>query len=573
MPRLNNLDSLKLVMVNLRSTPLYLLLGILNLSILVPQASLDPDPHHDGVMFAAAVAVADGKVPNRDVFAQYGPLAPMIHGQILKIFGVQLLNLRLATAVMLVLTALILFALLRSQVGFKTAFLLQLLWVVSYPKLPLPPLMPWASVICTLLLLAAWSCWKIASNSDTNLFKIRFLYFLSGLTISLAIFVRIQMLFFVLLLVVFILYKSYNRDPLFSQSKYFALGCSILILGFVLWMSNNGSLGDFIEQCITWPREFYGSAYLPTTIFTKDGFIYWSTWYYYPFFFFVAFLLVRLSKKYQGLFILRDRRYGYILWTSTAILAIALSFLGTFEVNPKSYLNPLLQLQWLIEKIPLSLFYFLAALGFIKIVSFLLPGQRSFGFFEITIIGAAIAQLYPGNDPIHLWWIAPILLVALIPSLYKDKINSESMRSFSIFLLVFFLLLSVVNLMQLHSKDRIYFPEETVLSGMQAPLDESRFVGRSIELLTQYSTSNQISFDCADGLYATAGGSYLPVDKYFVNWGPARNPTKRDTSIIFICRTGYDEMLLKYPPNQFEVLHKIRSLSGMENYILTTKSP
>jgi hypothetical protein len=230
-------------------------------------------------------------------------------------------------------------------------------------------------------------------------------------------------------------------------------------------------------------------------------------------------------------------------------------------------------LQWLIEKIPLSLFYFLAALGFIKIVSFLLPGQRSFGFFEITIVGAAIAQLYPGNDPIHLWWIAPILLVAIIPSLYKDKINSENMRSWSIFLLVFFLLLSVVNLIQLHSKDRIYFAKETVLSGMQAPLDESRFVGRSIELLTLYSTSNQISFDCADGLYATAGGSYLPVGKYFVNWGPARNPTKRDTSIIFICRTGYDEMLLKYPANQFEVLHGIRSLSGMENYILTTKSP
>jgi hypothetical protein len=433
--------------------------------------------------------------------------------------------------------------------------------------------MPWASVICTLLLLASWSCWKIASNSHANLFKIRFLYFLSGLTISLAIFVRIQMLFFVLLLVVFILYKSYFRDPLFTQSQYFVLGCSILILGFVIWMSNNGSLGDFIEQCITWPREFYGTAYLPTTIFTKDGFIYWSTWYYYPFFFFLAFILVRLSKKYQGMFNLRNRRYGYALWTTTTILAIALSFLGTFEVNPKSYLNPVLQLQWLIEKVPLSLFYFLAALGFIKIVSFLLSGQRSFGVFEITIVGAAIAQLYPGSDPIHLWWIAPILMVAIIPNMYKDKINSENMRSMFNFLLIFFLLFSVVNLGQLHSKDRVYFGKNTVLSGMQSPIDESRFIGRSIELLTQYSTSNQISFDCADGLYATAGGSYLPVDKYFVNWGPARNPTKRDFSIIFICRTGYNEMLLKYPPNQFEVLHEIRSLSGMENYILATKSP
>ena len=98
--------------MTLRSTPIYVLSAILNLLILAPQARLDPDPHHDGVMFAAAVAVSEGKVPNRDVFAQYGPLAPVLHGQILKIFGNQLLNLRLATAVMLTITAVILFALL-----------------------------------------------------------------------------------------------------------------------------------------------------------------------------------------------------------------------------------------------------------------------------------------------------------------------------------------------------------------------------------------------------------------------------------------------------------------------------
>ena len=573
MARLKRDSFLRSYLMTLRSTPVYVLSAILNLLILVPQATLDPDPHHDGVMFAAAVAVSEGKVPNRDVFAQYGPLAPILHGQILKIFGNQLLNLRLATAVMLAITAVILFALLRYQVGFKIAFLLQLLWVISYPKLPLPPMMPWASVICTLLLLLTWLCWRSASGPKLTSVKISFLYFLSGFAISLAIFVRIQMIAFVLVLVIVIFYKLLIRKSFQPQSVYFVFGSFFVILGFLLWMFKNASLFDFIEQCITWPREFYAGAYSPTTIFTKDGFIYWSTWYYYPFFSFLILLLIHLSKKYKGLLGLRDWRRGSFLWSSLTVFAVALSLLGTSDVEPKSYLNPILQLQWLIEKTPLSFFYFLATLGFVKIVSVFLPGRKSYGFFEITIVAAAVAQLYPGSDPIHLWWITPILLVAVVPDFYKQEISSGNAKSLFSRFLVFLILVSVVNLIQLHSMERVTFGKETILSGMEAPYDDARFVGKSIELLTRYSSSNRISFDCADGLYATSGGSYLALDKYFVNWGPIHKPIHHDSSIIFICRKGYDEMILKYPLIRFEVLHKIQSLSGRENYILKARVP
>jgi hypothetical protein len=560
-------------LASLRSASIYILLAILNLFILVPQARYDPDPHHDGVMFAGAVAVAEGKVPNRDVFAQYGPLAPILHGQILKTFGIQLLNLRLVTALLLTLTALIVFALLRHQVGFKIAFLLQLLWVVSHPKLPLPPLMPWASVICTLLLLIAWLCWRTASRLDLKSYKILFLYFSSGLAISLGIFVRIQMLAFVLVMIIIILYKLLTRNTLPLQSMNFVLGCFVAVLGFLFWMSKNGSLADFIEQCITWPQEFYGRTYLPTTVFTKDGFIYWSTWYYYPLFFALVSLLIHLTKKYKGEFGLRNTPQSFSLWFTATILAIALSLLGTFDVQPKSYLNPILQLQWFIEKIPLSFFYFLATFGFIKVVATFLPGRKSYGFFEITIVAAAIAQLYPGNDPIHLWWIAPILLVAVVPDFYRRWINSGNLKAVFSYLLIFSILISTVNLIQLHSKERVTYSKDTVLSGMQASADEVTFVGRSLELLSQVSSSGQVLFDCADGLYATSGGAYLAADKYFVNWGPERKPMERSASIVFICRRSYNEILVKYPPNRFEVVHKIASLSGRENYILKARVP
>ena len=44
----------------------------------LPFARLDFDPHHDGVMVATAVAIRDGAIVHRDVFAQYGPVAPLL---------------------------------------------------------------------------------------------------------------------------------------------------------------------------------------------------------------------------------------------------------------------------------------------------------------------------------------------------------------------------------------------------------------------------------------------------------------------------------------------------------------
>ena len=56
------------------------------------------DLHHDGIMFKAAVDVAAGKVPFRETFCQYGILTPLLQGAFIKIFGAELLVLKLLTA-------------------------------------------------------------------------------------------------------------------------------------------------------------------------------------------------------------------------------------------------------------------------------------------------------------------------------------------------------------------------------------------------------------------------------------------------------------------------------------------
>ena len=44
---------------------------IIEFIIFALQAPFDPDPHHDGLSYAMAIASKDGYLPNRDFFAQY----------------------------------------------------------------------------------------------------------------------------------------------------------------------------------------------------------------------------------------------------------------------------------------------------------------------------------------------------------------------------------------------------------------------------------------------------------------------------------------------------------------------
>ena len=82
---------------------------ITNLIFFANISRFDPDPHHDGVMFTAALASALGKVPNREFFAQYGPLTPVLQGMWLDLTSPTLFNLRLLHAIILTISALLMF--------------------------------------------------------------------------------------------------------------------------------------------------------------------------------------------------------------------------------------------------------------------------------------------------------------------------------------------------------------------------------------------------------------------------------------------------------------------------------
>ena len=65
------------------------------------------DPHHDGVMLAAAAALAEGKLIFKEVFCQYGPLSVLIQSIPVRIWGAEDLVIKFTTVVFYGLSAVV----------------------------------------------------------------------------------------------------------------------------------------------------------------------------------------------------------------------------------------------------------------------------------------------------------------------------------------------------------------------------------------------------------------------------------------------------------------------------------
>ncbi len=525
-------------------------------------------------MFAGAVASADGLIPNRDFFAQYGPLAPFIHGIWLRIFGDTLFNLRIFTALLLAVTGPLVFIVVSNYQSHKTAFLAQLAWILSYPIQPLPHSMPWATVISSFLMVLAIYCYLKTKSSQHPAFWGVIVGSIVG-TLFLLRFQLILLLIFTLL--VFNPFgKQFNRWVA-STNKTISISAISSFSISVLIMIRLDSLDEYVVQCITWPSEYYGLTYLPWNIFSKEGFIYWSTWYYYPFFFlffYFAFKHFRgfpktlksnssLGRKLVFLFLL-------------LLILIAYSLFSNYSVEPKSYLNPILQLQWLFLRIPIAFYFFLSVFFVSRFIRglFQLKKFKKGNFVSIVAL-CAVFLLYPGSDPIHLWWSAPVLLAAFFVEFHPNSIlrnstvvDQRSLNGIFVTLIMF----SVALIPQTFFKERTTFAAP-ILKGLFAPQSYVDSLDATLLAITsfvdEHRNHSHLSFDCRDGLYAVATGSFLSIDRQFVSWGPDLDAKSHEVENVFVCDISDTDLAARYPKEAFKVISRIRTGEGRWNVIVS----
>jgi hypothetical protein len=223
---------------------------------IIMQYRWNPDPHHDGIMFTAAVGFNEGLRPNVDFFAQYGPLGPILQGFGLQVFGTTLFGLRFFSAVLLIFSG-ALFTIRAFQVyGLKVACGLWACWALTGPMG-----LPWSSVMSTFSIVLVLFV-SFGYRVQTFFFRPQVFLFVSQSLIICSL-IRIHLAVIVVLIGLTLVTKRSSLPRGFT-SRWLSLSITnTLLLIFLLYKFE--ILGAYFDQSFVWAISRYSTPELTRT--------------------------------------------------------------------------------------------------------------------------------------------------------------------------------------------------------------------------------------------------------------------------------------------------------------------
>lgn len=506
----------------------YLIAGMLTAYIYFRVAPLQVDPHHDGVILGAAVAVAEGRPILSGAFSQYGPLPAMIQGFVLWLFNTQLLTLRLLTAGQCLVIG---FAIYRLARKFDHGNLSKLLsffwlltsciWVTQFPG----SLLPWPSLLSTMLIMYGMIL-LIESAKISN----RKWAFVAGSLFGLAGFCRIQA-FALLPLILFMSVFQYRKESKFLISSL--VGYFSSLAAMALYLLSIGSMDDFIQQGIITPLFAYSEVGQGNN---------------YNRFQFVLYIVEAIG--FACLYVISrevNKRNLNSFFAVSIVIAIlfAMGYLGTWITKSSLPIRYRVLIGEPLQNLLISPFYFATVSSAFLAALVLLrnnKGIKKFNFAEAIVIVAAfgtLPQLYPQPDIMHLWWISPIYLCCILIVLRQlpGKISSHPSKILNT-ILISCICLGIISAFQFINRPWAEY-KLGVLKGTYAYEEKARSLDifRKIE---NVAIAGETSFDCPDGVYSVANGTYLAADQWFVNWGFSDEVQPKVGKIRIICDQSRD---------------------------------
>lgn len=509
--------------INLINNRWYVFASLLTAYIYFRVAPLQVDPHHDGIILGAAVAVADGHPILSGAFSQYGPLPSLIQGFVLWLFNTQLLTLRLMTAIECLAIGLVLYRFatefttrLFSKLISFTWLLASCVWVTQFPG----ALLPWPSLLSTLFVLCALIL-LIKSEGESN----TYFALLAGMLFGLAGFCRIQAFILLPLIIVLSLLKFRNKIKMLA---ILALGYFISVILIFMYLVITGGVADFIQQVIITPLFAYSAAgegnnynrfqfvlYLIETI----GFV--------VLFFLTKYIVRRIGSN--------PLRVGILTLTMASVHAFGIWIAKTsIPIRLKVLVGEPLQ------NLVISPFYFAAvSSAFLAAALFLKRGKdnKKVDFPQAVVILCAfgtLPQLYPQPDVMHLWWIVPIFLPCIFILLRNYQIKSTQVNSKALqTILISCMILGTISAIQFIDRPWAEY-KLGVLEGTYAYEEKAQSLDIFQEI-GKVAITGETSFDCPDGVYSVANGTYLAADQWFVNWGYGKKVTPEVGSTRVIC--------------------------------------
>jgi hypothetical protein len=478
-------------------------------------SKVEPDPYHDGFIYAPAVAVADGLLPNRDFFAQYGPISPLIQGTWLWITSPTVLNLKILNCIFVAGISIILVQILKKKLRTELAQLISIAWVCWFAAS-----MPWPSVITTFFTLVAFRSLLNSPNSG----KIRLVF--AAVCLVLAIFTRIQTSLFLLALI-----PVYYFEEDFEKKKAYRLfffSSAISFFAGVLAMAYLGMLDHYIQQSIIWASQAYSEVEISKSFLTS------FVWF--PISFLALVLIVLTIKS-----IISNRSSGIII---LSLLTLVLFGLNQIEINGNvSLSNPKALVVYATQSIlHLSGYATAFSVGILSIYWLIrskgIKNLKSAPLLALSWGLLALGQLWPLHDDIHVWFIAPLLIVATIfalPSNSFDKLNLTKPLAILLLSIIFVNSLQNIKFLSIERAPYTNFS----MAGLYGDSEKVYLVDSSMNYIQSARLLGAYRNQCTHGLYAIVGGKYAVSDGAFaansrteyVNWYPTGIENR--TSVVF----------------------------------------
>ncbi len=504
-------------------------------------APLDPEPHHDGVQLAPAIAVSGGLWIHLEVFDQYGPITAWLHGLAILVMGPTLLSLRIFTAVVLSLSALLLYFLARRVTSSRVAAVgVSILWVVLWPGRSIDSvtnaLLPWPS---TTFLLAQLGAAILAVRFIQEGCRKPWQMVPLGALLGLAVLIRLNygLPLIVMVVVAFVILRLNGARMTAPAWGWLAIGTAlpiVLVLGVLV---SQGSLQYYVAQAFVGPLG--GQAIVAATpwFYLKNVYLLGS----------IPLVLV-LAVTYV---VVRIR--GLATWLLSALVAVAVGSLmvwASMSIPGSPFRDLILsRLTWAPAldaqaAQPMYLAAVVTPFAFIVVAAIwlrrALARQRVskdlsvFGLLVLLAVSAMV-QLFPVADPYHLWWSAPILLLLLAHLLTRGE-SRRIQLAMIVVLALPYVVIGVPRAVAYVSEDRKQI-SEGVLAGMFARSQVMTDI-QDVDAILLGTEPRSARFLCQDGVFSVWTGSYLSDSPAFVDWAFGLPPAAgTEPTREFVCLT------------------------------------
>ena len=502
----------------------------------------DPEPYHSGLSYAQSLAVSQGLLPNRDFLSPYGITGPFLNGALFEFVEPILLNLLLFYGLLTIISGLVLYKSISKKIGRINAFALNLVWVMTFTTT-----LPWPSLLTTFLTLLAFHL-LIHSNLDScepsTAMKVK--VFTAVSLLQLAALTRIHLfaaLFFVTLILFFM-----ARKPIY----YIWIKFNLLVAGILVGMMiKTDVLAQFITQVIVWPLTGFSKP--PMTLGLYFSFV------WFPVLSILAYVIFWtisriLTLKPKSLML---SALGGLVFLVVLIIYL-LSTVNTTSAPPtiRSWLGFIA-----VAKSNLQvLLGFVTVFGFVVLtVNFIVKHLRKWNSRTIypvismnkllaTSMGTvALIQLFPLHDNVHIWFVTPLLVFAVVELINKDFFSVRN--KISIAILASFLLLNQFTFwgrsMQIERVPLV----SSELTGMYGTPKFAKVVDTTMIELDKIGRSRVLRNECMSALYSISNQNFISIDGNFIgnffeaftDYMPIVDPQEREPEYIFQCNSSLED--------------------------------